>query len=336
MDAKFMLLDGEGPNGGGAFSKELGANTAPIYLDHAWPTIEPADNEWNWGDRFFPRNVNEYAHVIVRLGELHMLAWNSTDIPAWIKRDNLDGEFKEQYGEYVQEAVRQVKQRNIHVDAYCVELEANFAGHSIPGNDWITNAWIIDWIKWEVGLIKSLDPNAKIIIPLTPTEFRVDESLDNTGDCGRILVSDFVERTIQENVQFDAFGFNIASGAYDNIDNWPTLQAALDNWSTIDKEIFVWGMGYPANNDDNLPFKCPREGGYSEEWQEEQYVNSLRLLLENPKVIGVSVDVYDFQEPELAAPCHWGLVGGDSTNPETLSKRPSFDAVKDYWHENYR
>jgi len=29
-------------------------------------------------------------------------------------------------------------------------------------------------------------------------------------------------------------------------------------------------------------------------------------------------------------------VGGDWTKPETLFKRPSFDAVKEYWYNNYR
>jgi hypothetical protein len=223
-----------------------------------------------------------------------------------------------------------VKQRNISVDIYLIELEANFAGHEIQGKSWITNAWIIDWIKWEAGLIKSIDPNAKIVIPLTPTEFRPEEHLSNAGDHGKLLVSDFVERMIQENVQFDAFGFNVASGAYDKVDNWTTLRAALDKWSTIDKEIFVWAMGYPANNDDHMPFHNPRSGGYSEEWQTEQYVNSLRILVENPKVIGVSIDLFDYTEP-TGNSIHWGLVGGDRTKPETLFKRPSFDAVKAYW-----
>ena len=338
MDAKFMLHDAEGPNVGGAFSEELGVTTIPIYLDHAWQRVEPADNQWNWDDdiaNLFPSNMDEYGHCMLRIGAFSMLAWDSTDLPGWVNKDNLDDEFKEQYGEFVREAVKQVKQRGINVDIYLVELEANFAGHEIAGGN-LTNAWIIDWIKWEVGLIKSINPTAKIVIPLTPTEFRPEESLDNTDDRGKILVADFVERMIQENVQFDAFGFNVASGAYDKVDNWETLQTTLDVWSSIDKEIFVWALGYPANNDDNLPFHNPRVGGYSEEWQTEQYVNSLRILIENPKVIGVSIDLFDYQEPGWAAPFHWGLVGGDWTKPETLFKRLSFDAVKAYWYNNYR
>ena len=332
IGAKFMLHDAEGPNVGGAFAEELGVNTIPIYLED-WSEYEPVDNQWNWGN-VFPGNVDEYEHCMLRIGILSTLAWNPNNIPAWVNNKDLDGEFKEEYGEFVQEAVRQVKQRNISVDIYLVELETNFGGHEIQEN--ITNAWIIDWIKWEVGLIKNIDPDAKIVIPLTPTEFRPEETLDNTGDRGKILVADFVERMIQENVQFDAFGFNVASGAYDKVDNWETLQTALDVWSSIDKEIFVWALGYPANNDDNLPFHNPRAGGYSEEWQTEQYVNSLRILIENPKVIGVSIDLFDYQEPELATPFRWGVVGGDRTKPETLFKRPSFDAVKEYWYNNYR
>jgi len=335
MNAKFMLHDAEGPNAGGKFAKELGVNTIPIYLDPAWPRIEPVDDAWMWDDEF-PKNMEEYSHSMLRIGILHVLAWNPDGVPKWVNKDDLDGSFKEEYGEFVEEAIEQVKRRNISINVYLVELEANYAGHEIVGKPGITNAWIIDWIKWEVGLIKRLDPEAKIVIPLTTTEFRPEESLDNTGDLGKILVSDFVSRMVEADVQFDAFGFNIASGVYSKVDDWTDLRAVLNGWSAIGKEIFVWAMGYPANNDDNLPFNNPRPGGYSEEWQREQYVNSLRIFIENPKVIGVSIDLFDYQEPGWAAPFRWGLVGGDRTKPETLFKRPSFDAVKEYWNKNYR
>lgn len=132
LGAEFMLHDGEGPNGG-TFSEELGVNTIPIYLDHRWPNVEPVNNEWNWSDEF-PTNTDEYDHCMLRIGILHMLAWNPNATPTWVNKDNLDGEFKEQYSEFVREAIKQVKQRDIHVDIYLVELEANFAGHEIPGN----------------------------------------------------------------------------------------------------------------------------------------------------------------------------------------------------------
>ncbi len=332
MDAEFMLLDSEGPNAGGAFSKELGVNTIPIFLDD-WASIEPENDQWNWGSAF-PENVDEYPHSVLRIGILHVLAWNPKNVPSWVDKDDLDGKFKEEYGEFVLEAIRQAKLRGISADIYLVELEANFAGHELEEEK--TNAWIIDWIKWETGLIRSADREAKIVIPLTPTEFRPEETLENTGDYGKILISDFVARMIEEDVEFDAFGFNIASGFYDKVDSWRDMKAALDNWSKIDKEIFVWAMGYPADNSNHLKFNNPRKDGYSEEWQKEQYVSSLRTLLENPKVIGASVDLFDFQEAGQSTPIHWGLVKGDSQKPETLAKRQSFDAVKDYWHENYR
>ncbi|MFH0869409.1 MAG: hypothetical protein V1839_04235 [archaeon] len=330
---KFIFHDSEGPNAGGKFSRELGVNTIPIYLDD-WSRLEPADDQWNW-DGAFSDNVNEYDHSMLRIGILHVLAWNPEGIPSWVDKNDLNGKFKEEYGEFVAEAVRQAKMRNISVDIYLVELESNFAGHEI-GNRRITNAWIIEWIKWEAELIKSADSNAKIVVPLTPTEFRPKESLDNTGDFGKILVADFVGRMMEANVSFNAFGFNVASGFYDKIDDWGDLKAALDKWSTIDKEIFVWAMGYPADNIDNLSFNYPRKEGYSEEWQKEQYLNSLQILLENPKVIGVSIDLYDYPEAGQNTPVHWGLVGGDRAKPETLFKRQSFDAVKEYWNKTRR
>lgn len=334
MNAQFIFHDGEGPNAGGEFAKELGINTIPIYLDN-WSQFEPLHNQWNW-EKAFPTNRDDYNHCLLRIGILHILAWNPSFVPEWVNKSDLDGEFREAYGGFVQEAVKQVKQRGISVDLYLVELEANYAGHEIKEKPGITNAWIIDWIKWEIDLIKEIDPHAKIVVPLTPTEFRPEESLDNTNDTGKILVADFVPRMIQANVQFEAFGFNIASGVYDKVDDWTTVQNVLDTWSTIDKEIFVWAMGYPSDNNESLPFHHPRVGGYSPEWQQEQYVRSLLLLLNTSKVIGISVDLYDFQEPGWAGPVHWGLVCGDRTNPGSLVKRPSFDAVKMCWQTYYR
>ncbi len=331
--AEFLLLDGEGPGAGGSYSSELGVNTIPIFADN-WAAAEPVDNNWSW-DGFFPDNRDAYDHCILRIGVLHTLAWGTANIPGWVNTGDLDGEFKTQYGEFVRAVVDQAIQRGLSIDYYLVELEANYAGHELPGHPEITNAWIINWIKWESDLIKSLDPRAKIVIPLTPTEFRPEESLDNTGDLGKILLADFVERLIQSGVSFEAFGFNVASGVYDKIDDTATLEAFLTGWSTIEKEIFVWALGYPADNDDHLPFNNPRPAGYSEAWQSQQYVNSLQLFLDNPKVIGASLDLYDYTEAGWATPVHWGLVSGESSSP-VHSKRPGFDAVKAYWLNNFR
>lgn len=330
LTSSFMLLDGEGPHARGSYSEELGVNTIPIYADD-WAECEPTDNNWVWN--MFPSNRSEYKHCILRIGVLHRLAWGPGDIPSWVSTTDLDGEFKTQYGEFVQAVINQVKQRNLSIDYYLVELEANAAGHEISGHSDITNAWLIDWIKWEVNLIKSIDTNARIIIPLTPQEFK-EQTIDNTGDKGEILISDFVTRMIAAGVSFEAFGFSVASGAHDRLDDTSTLEATLNGWSAIDKNIFVWCLGYPADNIDNLPFERPKAGGYSPEWQKEQYVNSLRIFLNNPKVIGVSINLYDFKEPEWPTPDHWGLISGEST-ASTHSKRISFDAVKNYWFNNY-
>lgn len=142
-----------------------------------------------------------------------------------------------------------------------------------------------------------------------------------------------MQRMIQANVSFEAFGFGVSSGLYHKIDDTSTLETVLTGWSTIEKDIFVWALGYPADNVDNLPFERPRAEGYSQEWQKEQYVDSLRIFLNNPKVIGVSINLYDFREPFWPTPIHWGLISGESSS-STHSKRISFDAVKDYWHNN--
>jgi hypothetical protein len=120
-------------------------------------------------------------------------------------------------------------------------------------------------------------------------------------------------------------------------DGWTVVQTVLDDFcASFDKEAYLWAFGYPADNSDNLPFVYPRAGGYSEEWQKEQYVATLGMLLDNPKVIGASIDLFDYQESGWASPFHWGLVQGDRAHPETCVKRPAFDAVKEYWEEHRR
>jgi len=68
----------------------------------------------------------------------------------------------------------------------------------------------------------------------------------------------------------------------------------------------------------------------------KKYVNTLAMLLDNNKVIGASLDLFDYQESGWASPFHWGLVKGDRAQPETCTKRPSFDAVKQYWQQHHR
>jgi hypothetical protein len=103
----------------------------------------------------------------------------------------------------------------------------------------------------------------KLISKSSNFDLRAKESLDNTEEHGKILVADFVERMIEADVKFDAFGFNVPSGLYDKIDDRRELKTALDKWPVFDKEIFVWSMGFPADNIDNLKFDYPRAGGYS-------------------------------------------------------------------------
>jgi hypothetical protein len=329
INASFIFHDAEGPVVS-EFSEELGINTVPMYLGHLWRFVEPSDDEWDvsW---VVPHDFADYDHIIVRFGIIAIMAWSPSDIPSWVDTSN-ETEFKNQYLEYVRRMTEYIKSRGVSVDLYLVELESNIAGTNMGRS----NTWIIEWIKDEVNTIKSVDPNAKICIPLTPTDLRPGQVSDEPDDWQDLLATDFARRMINEGVDFDVIGFNIASGAYDDVGNWTVLEEYLEEWDSFGKEIFIWAMGYPADNDDNLSFNYPREGGYSEEWQEEMYINSMRLLLDDPKVMGVSIDLYDFLEPEFSTPFHWGLIGGNRSEPETLFKRPAFDAVKQYWLENYR
>jgi hypothetical protein len=58
--------------------------------------------------------------------------------------------------------------------------------------------------------------------------------------------------------------------------------------------------------------------------------------LNTPGVLGVGIDLFDYQEGFWTAPVLWGLVGGNRQDPSSLTKRASFNAVRDIWNENCR
>jgi hypothetical protein len=334
QEAEFMLHDAEGPGVSGDLGRELGINTIPVYLD-VWSQQEAVDDQFYWANSF-AGNIADYGHCIVRIGILHVLAWNPPEaIPDWLgTNDPTESEFQDEYAEYVQAAVGHVVALGIEPDLYLVELEGNYAGHELPTGN-MSNSWIIDWINWEVGLIRAVDPDARICLPLTASDLMPGEVSSSPTDLEKLNATDFIDDAIAAGVQFDAIAFGAACGVYQDIADSSVLGTYLDEWRTRGKEVFLWILGYPADNADDL-FRYPRAGGYSQTWQSEQYVETLTMLLDDTNVLGVQIGLFDYQEGGAPAPYHWGLVTGTSLSADPHTKRPAFEAVREYWHANYR
>jgi hypothetical protein len=331
MNASFMLHDARGPSED-AYARELGVNTEFIYLDH-WAYFEPRDDEWDW-EWAATSGSEGIDHLIARIGIMHVLAWNlRSRLPDWVDTKDLDGQIRTEFGEFVTEAVKYLSSSSSPPSLYFVELESNAAAIELGK----TNTWLIDWIKWEVELIKAADPDAKVGVALANADMVPNQYVgDETEDDIYMSTTAFIRRMVAAEVDFDVIAFSVSSGVYNKLDSWTDLAAYTNSLLEFDKQLYVYLLAYPAGQSEAATLYYPREGGYSEEWQSEQYVESLRFLLQTEQVIGAAFPMYDYYEPPLNTPYEWGLVSGEQENRDSLVKRRSFDAVKEFWHANYR
>ena len=331
MHASFMLHDGRGPSED-PLAHELGFNTEFIYLDH-WAYFEPRDDEWHW-EPAATSGSEGIDHVVARIGIMHVLAWNPRSrIPDWVDTEDLDGPIRTEFGEFVTEAVKHLSSSSSPPDLYLVELESNAAAIELGK----TNTWLIDWIKWEAELIKASDPNARVGVALANADMVPNQYVgDETEDDIYMSTTAFIRRMVAAGVDFDVIAFSASSGVYNKLDSWTDLATYTNSLLVFGKQLYVYMLAYPAGRNDGAELYYPREGGYSEAWQSEQYVESLRFLLETEQVIGAAFPLYDYYEPPLMTPYEWGLVAGEESDRESLTRRKSFDAVKEFWHANFR
>ncbi len=301
------------------------AYTAPGFF---WPEIEPVDYEFNWKELDDLTSNNKDKHIIFRVGPLFAPIGDDDfyiageGAPDWLENRLSNPRLKQNYGSFLQAMVSRYKN---DVSMWLVGEEINLGG---DGLSWEKQK---EWIKWQVRLMREIDPDARIAISFGSWTDYHEEIPPNA-----IHEVEGALQLIDEDVDFDIIAMEYHYGTLQEGD-LNNLRNAIDNIESIGKEIFIWEIFYPGGTDPEYQkywdWKYPPECGYSEKWQASQLYRTLKLAYEDPKIIGIFI--YHFQEItydeinptdwEAGWRCYAGLVKSDGTPKEAYFK------IKDYW-----
>jgi hypothetical protein len=300
--------------------------TAPSYF---WDQIEPSDDRFHWRelDGFVAENGDK--HRVINLGpeivpdesgELIVLG----SLPPWLDNRLSNPTLKGQYGELLQAIVSRYAER---IDMWWIGLEVNLGGDGLSWQAWK------EWLRWQVSLIREKDPSTKIAISFGSW----------TGYHERIppnAVHEIVgaQGLVEEGLDFDVIAMEYHHGTLQDGD-LSGMRRSLDQLERLGKEIFLWEVFYPAETDVRYhhfwSWDSPPEAGYSEEWQAEQWLGTLKLAVEDPRIIGINVHHFQDLDHDLIDPtqweagwrCHAGLVRHDGT------PREAYFRIRNYWSE---
>lgn len=278
---------------GSGYAKELKdslnenvAYTAPGFF---WPEIEPGNNEFNWGELDDFVSNNKDKHIIFRAGLLFestgdgdfYIAGEGT--PPWLENRLSNPQLKPEYGAFLQAMVSRYKD---DVSMWWVGEEINLGG---DGPSWKQQK---EWIKWQVGLMREIDPDARIAISFgswTDYHEEIPPNAVHEVEGGKQLMD--------EGVDFDVIAMEYHYGTLQKGD-LNSLRNALNDIKAVGKEIFIWEVFYPGGTDpdyqDYWDWKYSPDGGYTEEWQADQVYETLKMAFEDPKIIGINI--FHFQE----------------------------------------
>ena len=307
---------------------ELGLNTIHFSPYLNWAQLEPQKGEFNWFYEY-PEGFHNTADLGLSLPNFED---DSKTFPEWTEPDDIDGKFKQDYEEFVKAFVSHY---NGTVDVYRLGSEVNTGSWSgaAQGKSY---DWAVDWLKWQCSLIKEIDPDAKISIDLAPELLLVREGnpqeLDSTGLLPKPMWEmDFIQKLIDNEVEFDIIGIELHPGLYCNLQDIIEYLINLP----FDKPIYIWetviaSADTPLLAEESSVRGCHPAGGFTEEYQKNQILGLFDIAIENPRIIGI--EYFSFvDDPQN----RWssderflfgGLLRGDGT------PKPTYHAVTEYWH----
>ncbi|MDY6878185.1 MAG: Ig-like domain-containing protein [Chloroflexota bacterium] len=334
---------------------EIGFNTGHILAFYEWEGVQPEEDVFHWQgldhafdtfgttrpvDEELPNFRHRYVSLGPSFGEL-------SAAPGWVNTDDLDT-FQRQYGEYLRQFLTRYRGR---VNAYSVlgELEGSAHGLSVEET--------ISWAKWQTGLIREIDPEAVILIQVGDTHWYFPDATEIQIEQATFMPKWCIMETLTDGgVDFDGFAvethYSMAAPG-----DWRQLKEAVETLTAYDKYIYIWESFYPSGYNPCVyfnwqelaltPKQVPAEWPYSpetytESWQQDQLVNTLRTLVENGRVLGYNYGTLagaSFVDGPTSAPdvgfgedlcdqpstINLGLVHSD------LSPKPGFTALRDYW-----
>jgi len=317
---------------------ELGMNTWCLYLYHEWAGVEPLEGEFHWSrfDHLFETrgsgrddvNLTHMTHVQVRagppFGDLNVA-------PDWVDTRNLT-RFRRQYGDYLERFAERYRGR---VDLHLVfgELEGALPHRTLDET--------LEWARWETSIIRRSDPGAEIMIQTGDMRYFMREMPRETWTFNGVTHLPewmILEALIDGGVDFDGVAVESHHGTKDPGD-WHLLKERIENLTAYGKDVFVWEIWYPSAYDPNVyfdwrpseelpqqpPYRWPHSADtYTVEWQRDQTLNTMKMLVENPRVIGVSWFVF------IDGHLDWGNASSGLVD-KNLAPKPSYLSLRDHW-----
>jgi|GEM_PF-5869864 len=298
---------------------------------------KPLEGEFHWDrfDHLFKTrrvdrddvNLTHMRHVQVRAGP----PFGELDAaPYWVDTLNMT-RFRRQYGDYLERFMERYRGR---VDLYLVfgELEGTIPNRTLDET--------LDWARWETSLIRRLDPEAEIMIQTGDMRYFMREMPRETWTCHGVTHLPewmIVEALIDGGVDFDGVAIESHHGTKDQGD-WHLLKERVENLTAYGKDVFVWEIWYPSAYDPNVyfdwrpseelpqqpPYLWPHPAEtYTVEWQRNQTLNAMKMLMENPRVIGLSWFVF------IDGHFDWGNTSSGLVD-KNLTPKPSYLSLRDY------
>ncbi len=298
--------------------------TAPPYF---WADLEPVHNEFDWAelDGFVGRNRG--LHHVMNLRPDFMPAgggdfYVAGELPPWIDNSWSNPELKSQYGEMVEAVVERYRD---DFDMWWIGLEVNLGGDGFGWEEWK------DWFAWQVDLMRGVDPEARIAVSFGAWRDCAEPAPNAIGEVEGAL------ELVSEGVDCDVMAIEYHYGTLQAGD-CTDLEAALSELEAVGKDIFIWDVFYPAETD-TLYQDCSAlvnepPGGYTEEWQADQWLETISMAYEDPQIIGINAfhfqaityAMIDPADSEAGWRCHAGFVRADGT------PRKAYRVVKAYWN----
>ncbi len=337
----------------------VGFNTDLGFYSGWWRDFEPNDDDWqsmvgpvtlewldgNWtprrypslpGTRFFRVNLGPaFGASAATAASIENIA------PDWVDVQNKET-FMNEYEEYLREVLSRGEQTLGGYDLIEVGVEINdwdLMPWQTEPNQWprpeaIWTEWV-DMIDWVLGIAAEYNTmGAPVCLHLDIMGWDPAMYPVNLGP------QPIIEALIAKDAPFDCLGFEMHPGSYtgeyDTAEFW---RGFLDEMETYDKLIYVWEFavrseGVPEPAPDWSPTWVPPVEEYTEAYQARVMTDIIRLLMDDPMVIGVALLDYRDVPPEALeehlAILHYdfrdGLLRGDRT------RKPAHEALKDYWH----
>ena len=340
---------------------DTGINTWRYGLYFLWSMIEPNQDDFRWWldypAMFCPEiQVGEQKTCTPKQWQMPNLSTDRMDrmfatadmglyppnhqglvdggnIPAWTDPADIDGRFKENYGDFLRAVVTHYKGT---IDVYRIALESNF-GTWNGGLDKKDYAWLTDWIVWQCDTIKGIDPGARISIDMIDMYNAFPDQDPQTLDwsvIGRpnpMWEMQFTQLLIDAGAKFDLIGIEYHPGWNNSLEQ---VDENLHRLEEFGKPIYVWEFFVPSEEEPQVIKSCTNAGvcpetGYSEAFQSEMALDFFKLIIENhPSVVGIEylglVDDPDINMgPEV--PSYVGLLHSDG------SPKQIYSTIQGYW-----